>query len=157
MDGDTKALAEDKLAKVQDALAVVEEARSKVEVKAEAARLKVELTSLLLEIGAAKDEVSSLHSKVGKDKKAMEEDYQKALYLIFAYSYGCCVFKHNIYGDHPKVTYGMPDSFDPLPLEFFVNPKCPPAPAATKATEAEVDQIEEAKEPEINASFEDQS
>ena len=37
--GDTKALAEDKLAKIQDALAVLEEARRKAE--AEAARLEV--------------------------------------------------------------------------------------------------------------------
>ena len=40
--------------------------------------------------------MSSLHSLAGKDKEAMEEDYQKALKLIFAYGYGCCVFKHNI-------------------------------------------------------------
>ena len=70
--GDVKALVEDKLARVQDALAVVEEARQKAE--PEVARLKVEQTSILLEIGAAKDEVSSLHSQAGKDKEAMEED-----------------------------------------------------------------------------------
>ena len=58
--------------------------------------------SLLLELGAAKDEMSSLHSQVGKDKEAMEEYYQKALELIFAYGYGCCVFKHNICGDQPQ-------------------------------------------------------
>ena len=72
------------------------------------------------------DEVSSLHSQADKDKEAMEEDYQKALKLIFTYGYGCCVFKHNICGDEPKVQDGMPDSFNPLPLEFFANPKCPP-------------------------------
>ena len=51
----------------------------------------------------AKDEVSSLQSEAGKDKEAMEEEYQKALEVIFSYGYGCCVFKHNIYGDHPEV------------------------------------------------------
>ena len=56
--------------------------------EAEVARLAVERTSLLLELGASKDEVSSLHSQAGKDKEAMEEDYQKALELIFAYGYG---------------------------------------------------------------------
>ena len=54
----------------------------------------------------------------------MEEEYQKALEVIFAYGYGCCVFKHNISGDHIEVP-DMPDSTDPLPLKFFVNPGCP--------------------------------
>ena len=73
-----------------------------------------------------KDEVSSLQSQVGKDKEVMEEDYHKALELIFSYGYGCCVFKHNICGDQPEVLDGMPDSFDPLPPKFFMNPRCPP-------------------------------
>ena len=86
--GDAKALADDKLARVRDALVVAEEAKHKAEAEAEAeaeaANLEVERTSLLLEIGAAKDEVSSLHSQAGKDKEAMEEDYQEALELIFS-------------------------------------------------------------------------
>ena len=49
----------------------------------ETTHLEVEQTSLLLELGAAKDEVSSLHSQASKDEEAMEEDYQKALELIF--------------------------------------------------------------------------
>ena len=96
-------------------------------IEAEAARLEVERTSLLLEIRTAKDEVSSLYSQAGKDKEAIEEDYQKALELIFAYCYGCYAFKHNISGDQPEVLDGMPDSSDPLPPEFFMNPRCPPA------------------------------
>ena len=40
----------------------------------------------------------------------------------FAYGYECCVFKHNICGDHPEVPEGMPDTVDPLPPVFFVNP-----------------------------------
>ena len=36
--------------------------------------------------------------------------------------------------DKRKVPDGMPDSFDPLPLEFFMNPKCPSGRAPTKAT-----------------------
>ena len=69
----------------------------------------------------------------------MEEDYQKALKLIFAYGYGCCAFKHNFSGDRPKIPNGMPNSADPLPLEFFINPRCPQAPAAIEAKTAEVD------------------
>ena len=73
------------------------EARRKAE--AETSRLEVERTSLLLELGAVKDELSFLYSQASKDKEAMEEDYQKALELIFAYDYRYCVFKHNICGD----------------------------------------------------------
>ena len=69
--------------------------------------------SLLLELGMVKDEVSSLQSQAGKDKEAMEEEYQKAPKVIFAYGYGCCVFKHNIYEDRPEVLEGMP---------YFANP-----------------------------------
>ena len=82
----------------------------------------------------AKDKVSSLHPQVSKDKDAMEEDYQKALELIFAYGYGCYMLKHNICGDQPEVPDGMPNSSDPLPPEFFVNPRCPLARAPIEAT-----------------------
>ena len=136
MEGDAKELAEDKLARVQDALKVADEAKHKA--KDEIVLLEVERTSLLLDIGAVNNEVSSLHFQEGKDKEVMEEDYQKALELIFTNGYGCCVFKHNIYGDQPEVLDGMPDSFDPLPLDFFTNSRCPLARAPTEviATEA---------------------
>ena len=58
----------------------------------------------------------------------MEEDYQKSLELIFAYGYGCSAFKHSICGDQPGIPDGIPDSADQLPLEFFVNPRCPRGP-----------------------------
>ena len=121
--GDAKARAEDNLARVQDALVVAEEARRKAE--DEAASLEVERTSLMMEIEAAKDEVPSLHSQAGKDKEAMEENYQKALKLIFAYGSGCCVFKHSICGGQPEFPEDMLDSSGPLPLEFFMNHRCP--------------------------------
>ena len=107
---DTKVRAEDNMARVQEALVIAEEARHKA--KAKVACLEVERTSLLLEVRVTKDEVSSLQYKAGKDKAAMEEDYQKALELIFAYGYKCCMFKHNIYGDQPEGPDGMPDSSD---------------------------------------------
>ena len=137
------------MARVQDALAVAKEAKRRAEV--EAARLVVERTSLFLEIGVAEDEVSSLQSQADKGKEAMEKDYQKALELIFAYGYECCMFKHNICGDHPKFPDGMPDIFEPLPLEFFMDPRCPPAPVAIEAIVAEVDKSEATKEPEVSA------
>ena len=89
--GDEKARVEGNLAKVQEALVDAEEARRRE--KAETARLEVEWTSLLLEFEVAKDEVSSLHSQASKDKEAMEEDYQKALEVIFTYGNECCAFK----------------------------------------------------------------
>ena len=36
------------------------------------------------------------------------------------------VFSNTTSVDRPKVPEGMPDSVDPLPPEFFVNPECPP-------------------------------
>ena len=136
-------------------MAVAEEARCRVE--AETTCLKVERTSLLMEIRAAKDEVSSLQFQIGKDNEAMKEEYQKALELIFAYGYGCCIFKHNICGDHPEVLNGMLDSSNPLPLEFFVDPRCPLATISTEATIAVVDQREAVEEPERSAPTGDQS
>ena len=104
----------------------------------------------------AKDEISSLHSQTRKDKEAMKEDYQKALEVIFAYGYGCCVFKHNICGDQPEVLDGMLDSSNPLPPKFFVSPKSPLVPTATENTAVEAHPSEVAKEPEENASAGDQ-
>ena len=114
----------DALAVAEEARTVAEEARCKAEF--EAAPLEVDRMSLLLNLGMVKDEVSSLRSQDNNDKEAMEEEYLKALEPFFAYGYECCVFKHNICGDHPKVPEGMLDSTDPLPPEFFVNPECPP-------------------------------
>ena len=122
--GNARARAKEDLTRVQEASAAAEEGRHKGE--AETPYLEVERTSFLLELGATKDEVSSLYSQAGKDKEAMEEEYQKALEVIFAYGYEYCVFKHNICGDHPKVPDGMPDSANLLPPEFFANPRCPP-------------------------------
>ena len=142
--GYAKAKVEDDLNRVQHALAVAEEDGRKLE--AEVSSLAVERTSLLLERGASKDEVSSFHSQAGKDKEAMEEDYQKALGLMFSYGYGCCAFKHSIYSDQPGIPDDMPDSADPLPLEFFMNPRCPPALTVVKVKAVEVDLGEVAKD-----------
>ena len=150
-----KARANEDLARVQEALAAAEEGKCKGE--AETARLKVEQTSLLLELGATKDEVSSLHSQAGRDKEDMEEKYHKALEVIFAYGYGCCVFKHNISEDHPEVPDSMPDSADPLPSDFFANPGYPPVQEVAKATRTKTPPSETAKEPMEVSAAEDQS
>ena len=153
--GDVKAQVEDDLDRVRDALIVVEEAKHKAE--AEIICLEVERASLLLELREAKDEVYSFQSQAGKDKEVVEKDYQKALDVIFAYGYGCCMFKHNICGSQPEVLDGMPNSSNLLPSEFFANPRCPPILAVTKATAAKVDLIKPTKDLEENASVRDHS
>ena len=80
----------------------------------------------MLEVGATKDEVSSLQSQAGKDKVAMEEDYQKALELIFAYGYGCCMFKHNICDDQPEVPNPIPPTL--FHYSFLPTQGAPPPP-----------------------------
>ena len=94
-------------------------------------------------------------SQADKDKEAIEEEYQKALEVIFSYGYECCVFKQNIYGDRPEVPKGMPNSVDPLPPEFFVNPECYLIQASVEATTTEVPLNEMAKEPMEIAAIED--
>ena len=91
--------------------------------------------------------MSSLHSQAGKDKEALVEDYQKALKHIFAYDYECCAFKHSICSDRQRILDGMSDSVNPLPLKFFVNPRCPPALIAIEVKATEVDLGKAAKDP----------
>ena len=144
--GDARSRAENDLTRVLNALAVMEEDGCRL--KDEVARLVVERTSLLQELEAFKNEVSSLHSQKSKDKDAMEENYQKALELIFAYGFGCCAFKHSICGDQLEIPDDMPDSANPLPQEFFVNPRCPPAPTVIKVKAIKVDMGKAMKDPE---------
>ena len=96
--------------------------------EAEVARLTVERTSLLMELEAFRDKVSSLHSQAGKDTEAMVGDYQKVMEQIFNYGCRCCEFIHGILGDRPRISDGMPESTDPLPLEFLANLGCPQGP-----------------------------
>ena len=50
----------------------------------------------------------------------------------------------------------MPDSADPLPLEFFVNLGCPPAPLVVEAKAAKVHLVETAKDPTEGVVVEEQ-
>ena len=72
----------------------------------------------------------------------MQEDYHNALELIFTYGYECCMFKHNICGDQPEVPDSMPDSSNPLPSDFFANPKFSLVLTTTKAMTIEADKSE---------------
>ena len=85
----------------------------------------------------------------------MEGEYQKALEVIFAYGYECCVFNHNIYEDCSKVPKDMLDSADPLSPNFFVNPRCPHVQAASETNTTKVPLNEATKEPVEIATAED--
>ena len=85
-----------------------------------------ELVSLLLELGASKDELIRVRADASKEKKAMEKAFDKGFEVIFNYGYGCCAFAHNIFGSEPVILDGMLDTSKPLPLEFYINPRCPP-------------------------------
>ena len=66
--------------------------------------------------------------------------------MSFTYGYGCCVFKHNIYGDQPEVLDCMPDSLDFLSLECFASLGCPPVPASFEGVVVGVHRREVAEE-----------
>ena len=86
----------------------------------------------------------------------MVEDYQKALEQNFAYGYECYVFKHGIRGDQPRIPDGMPDYIDPFPVEFFVNPGCPPPPTSVEGKALEVHTVEKVKDPAEGVVVEEQ-
>ena len=131
-----RAKVESELSRVQNALAVVEEVGPKVE--DEASHLAVERVSLLLELGTSKDKMFALRAQALKEKKALEEAYEEDFDVIFNYGYGCCAFAHNICGSQPVVPYWMPDTSKPLPLEFFINPRCPSDAVPTEAATIDV-------------------
>ena len=88
----------------------------------EANHLADERVSLLLELGASKEELSALREEASKEKKVTEEAFDAGFDVIFNYSYGCCAFAHNIFGNEPVILDEMPDTSKPLPPEFFINP-----------------------------------
>ena len=143
--GDAQARVEIDLTKGLNSLATAEEGRPSLEgviarLEADLAHIEAERPPLLLELKASKGEVSSLHARAKKDRKDMVKDYQGSLEVIFANGYGCCVFKNNICRDQSEIPDGMPNSTNLLPLEHFVNPRCPPALTAIEVKDAEVDQ-----------------
>ena len=70
----------------------------------------------------------------------MEVEFDASSDMIFNHGYDYCAFVHDICGSKPMILAGMPDTTEPLPPEFFLNPRCPPSassdpPAATNVWE----------------------
>ena len=85
-------------------------------------RLTDERLSLLMELGATKEYFAAFREKTSVEKMTMEAEFDASSDVIFNYSYGCCVFVHNIYGSEPLIPTRMPDTSTPLTPEFFMNP-----------------------------------
>ena len=131
---DARRKMESELDMAQQALAACGEACRTAE--EEASHLTDEQVSLLVELGVIKDELSTFRVKADKGKKALLAEYDVGFEAIFNYGYGCCAFAHNICGSKPKIPDGMPGTSEPLTLEFFVNPRCPPVAVPVRATVA---------------------
>ena len=78
-----------------------------------------------MELRARKDELIEVRAEASKEKKALDEAFDVGFDVIFNYGYGCCASTHNICGSELVIPEGMPDKSKPLPLEFFINPRCP--------------------------------
>ena len=142
----TRAQIESELARVQCALALTEDARLKAEsehgvahealaiageackkAEEENSHLEDERLALVMELGTMKDEFTALSEKAAADRETMEAELDSSGDALFNYSYGCCIFTHNICGSKPQFQDGMPDSLVPLTPKFFANPRCPPS------------------------------
>ena len=67
-----------------------------------------------------------------------------------------CIQTQHLRRDHLEISDGMLDSADPLPPEFFVNPRCPPTLTAVEVKAFEIDLGEAAKDPEEGVVAEEQ-
>ena len=128
--------AESELDFVQQALAAAREACRKA--KEETCHLTDERLSLIMELGAGKEELAAFQAKATAQRKAMEEEFDVSSDVIFNYGYGCGAFAHNICGSKPMILAEMPDTSKPLPLEFFINPRCPPSASSDLPTSTTV-------------------
>ena len=100
-----------------------------------------ERLSLIIEVGANKEELAAFQAKAIAEREAMEAKFDTSSDVIFNYGYGCCAFSHDICRSKPMIPVGMPDMTEPLPLEFFLNPQCPPS--ASSDPSATIDVREE--------------
>ena len=91
----------------------------------ENSRLTDERLSLLMELGASKEDFAAFRAKSSAEKSTLEAEFDASSDVIFDYGYGYCAFAHDIRGSNPMIPAGMPNTSTPLPLEFFVNPRCP--------------------------------
>ena len=72
-----------------------------------------------MELGAGKEEVVTFQAKATMEWKAMEEEFDVSIDVIFNYGYGCCAFAHDICRSKPMIPARMPDTLELLHLEFF--------------------------------------
>ena len=86
-----------------------------------------ERLALVIELRTVKDEFAAFREKAVADRETMEAEFESSGDTLFNYTYGCCVFMHNICGSKPQIPDGMPDPSVPLAPEFFANPRCPPS------------------------------
>ena len=93
----------------------------------EICQLTDERLSLIIEVGACKEELPTFQVKATVEREAMEAEFDASSDVIFNYGYGCCAFGHDIRGSKPMILVGMPDMIEPLPPEFFINPRYPPS------------------------------
>ena len=80
-----------------------------------------------MEVGAGKEELVTFQAKETAKREAMEAEFDASSDVIFNYGYGCCAFAHDIHGSKPMIPAGMLNTTEPLPPEFFINPRCPPS------------------------------
>ena len=142
----TRVQIESELARVQRAVALAEEARWRAEsehgasrealvvvgeackkAEEENGRFTDEKLALVIELGGVNDEFTAFREKAAADRETMEAEFDSNCDTLFDYGYGCCVFKHNIYGSKPHISDGMSDPSILLTPEFFANPLCPPS------------------------------
>ena len=117
--------AESELHFIQQALAAAKEAYRKVE--EEICRITNDRLSLIMEVGVGKEELSTFPTKETAQREVMKAEFDASSDVIFNYGYGCCDFVHDICGSKPMILAGMPNTTELLPLEFFINPRCPPS------------------------------
>ena len=113
---------------VREALALAREAYRKA--KEENDRLTDERLALIMELGIMKDDFAAFREKVVANRETMEAEFDASDDTLLNYSYGCCVFTHNIRGSKPQIPDGISDPLVPLTPEFFANPRCPPSASA---------------------------
>ena len=80
-----------------------------------------------MEVGAGKEELAAFQAKATAEREAMEAEFDPSSDVIFNYGCGCYAFEQDIRGSKPMIPAGMLDTTEPLPLEFFINPRCPPS------------------------------
>ena len=90
-------------------------------------RLEDERLALVIVLRTVKDDFAAFREKAVANRETMKAEFDSNSDALFNYSYGCCVFTHNICGSKPQIPDGMSDHSILLTLEFFDNPRCPPS------------------------------